>query len=116
LCQVEEVPRLVKALLLCCIASLAACVSARVWDKPGATPALAEADFADCRRLVLDEMWLLGWERNWPPRFYDPQYMPPYYRSQHPFWLDFATSPERELAMVDFCMHSKGYRLQKLPE
>lgn len=101
-------------LLYCCVASMAACATP-VWDKPGATRGLAEADLVECRRLVLDEMWLLGWERNWPPRFYDPQYMPPYYRSQHPFWLDFSTSLEREIAMVDFCMHSKGYRLRALP-
>jgi hypothetical protein len=102
------------ALLMCCAAALAAC-ALPVWQKPGTTRALVDADLTDCRRLVLEDQWRAGWERSWPPQFYDPQYMPPYYRSQHPFWLDFQTSPERELAMVDFCMHSKGYRLERLP-
>lgn len=107
--------RVREALLSLCAASLAACVSVPVWDRPGATPALVDADFDECRRLVLDDMWRLGWERNWPPRFYDPEFMPPYYRSLQPFWFDFSTSLERESAMIDFCMHSKGYRLRKLP-
>ena len=29
--------------------------------------------------------------------------------------LDFTSIPERERALVDFCMHSKGYRLERLP-
>jgi hypothetical protein len=104
-----------RVLLLLCAASLAACARPVVWDKPDVTPDLVNADLMECRRLVLDEMWRLGWERNWPPRFYDPLFMPPYYRSSHPFWLDFSSSLERELAMIDFCMHSKGYRLHALP-
>jgi len=104
-----------RVLALFCVASLAACAGALVWDKPGVTPDLVNADLNECRRLVLDDMWRLGWERDWPPRFYDPLYMPPYYRSSHAFWLDFPSSLERELTMIDFCMHSKGYRLGALP-
>jgi hypothetical protein len=86
-----------------------------VWTKPEATPQLVSTDLADCRRLVADEMWRLGWERNWPPAFYDPLFMPPYYRGMRAFWLDFPRSFEREQALLEFCMHSKGYRLEALP-
>lgn len=102
--------------VLLTIAALAACAStAVVWTKVDATSETAQADFADCRRLALDEMWRLGWERSWPPRFYDPRFMPPYYRGMQPFWLDFPSSFERERALIDFCMHSKGYRLRAVP-
>ena len=99
-----------------CVSWLAACaMTPVVWSKPDATPDLVGQDFADCRRLALDEMWRLGWERSWPPAFYDPLFMPPYYRGRRAFWLDFPLSLERERALVDFCMHSKGYRLERLP-
>ncbi len=104
-----------RVLPLFCVASLAACATPRVWDKPNVTPDLVNTELDECRRLVLDDMWRLGWERSWPPRFYDPLFMPPYYRSSQPFWLDFPSSLERELTMIDFCMHSKGYRLRALP-
>jgi len=98
------------------ILMLVACVTTpRVWTKAEATADLVSADLADCRQLAADEMWQLGWERNWPPRFYDPLFMPPYYQGRRAFWLDFPMSLERERALVDFCMHSKGYRLQALP-
>jgi hypothetical protein len=98
-------------LVLLWAAMLTACSSTPiVWSKAEATPETARADLIDCRQLALDEMWRLGWERSWPPRFYDPRFMPPYYRSMRPFWLDFPLSLERESALVDFCMHSKGYR------
>lgn len=86
-----------------------------VWQKPDSTEALAATDLAECRRLAQDEMWRMGWERSWPPSFYDPLFMPPYYRGPRAFWLDFPSSFERERALVDFCMHSKGYRLEALP-
>ena len=97
-------------------ATLAACATAPVvWTKADATSELASSDLADCRRLAYDEMWRMGWERSWPPRFYDPRFMPPYYRGPRPFWFDFPSSIEREQALIDFCMHSKGYRLERLP-
>jgi hypothetical protein len=97
-------------------AALAACTTTPVvWTKADATRELAVSDLADCRRLAADEMWRLGWERTWPPRFYDPLFMPPYYRGPRAFWLDYPLSIERERALVDFCMHSKGYRLEALP-
>jgi hypothetical protein len=97
-------------------AALGACAIAPVvWTKPDATPTLASQDLAECRHLAADEMWRLGWERSWPPRFYDPLFMPPYYRGPRAFWLEFPLSIERERALVDFCMHSKGYRLEALP-
>jgi hypothetical protein len=40
--------------------------------------------------------------------------MPPYYAWMRPFWFDFPMSLERQQALVDFCMHSKGYRLERL--
>ncbi|HLF12761.1 MAG TPA: hypothetical protein VJA26_16275 [Gammaproteobacteria bacterium] len=86
-----------------------------VWTKLGVEENQAAADIRDCRLLAADEMWRLGWERNWPPRFYDPLFMPPFYRGPRPFWFDFPMSMEREQALVDFCMHSKGYRLQAVP-
>jgi hypothetical protein len=106
-----------KVLLVCCsAASLAACATTPlVWSKLDATAPLVSQDLAECRRLAQDEMWRLGWERNWPPSFYDPLFMPPYYRGLRPFWFDFPSSLERERALVDFCMHSKGYRLEALP-
>lgn len=103
-------------LLLVGAAALAACAMTPVaWTKADGTAELASADLAECRRLAADEMWRLGWERSWPPRFYDPLFMPPYYRGPRAFWLDFPLSLERERALVDFCMHSKGYRLERLP-
>lgn len=94
---------------------LAACALMPVpWSKPGATEDVVTNDFNDCRRLALDQMWRQGWERSWPPAFYDPSFMPPYYRSQRAFWLEFPPSLEREQALVDFCMHSKGYRLERV--
>jgi hypothetical protein len=102
--------------VLFCTAWLAACVMTPVvWTKADATPDLVSLDVADCRRLAFDEMWRLGWERNWPPVFYDPLFMPPYYHGRQAFWLDFPLSIERERALVEFCMHSKGYRLEHLP-
>lgn len=96
--------------------SLAACaMTPVVWTKADATPTLVSSDLADCRHLAADEMWRLGWERSWPPPFYDPLFMPPYYRGPRAFWLDFPMSIERERALVEFCMHSKGYRLEALP-
>ena len=86
-----------------------------VWSKAGVEENQIIADIRDCRMLAADEMWRLGWERNWPPRFYDPLFMPPFYRGPRPFWFDFPMSIEREQALVDFCMHSKGYRLQAVP-
>jgi hypothetical protein len=98
------------------VMTLAACAfTPRIWTKADSTADLARSDLADCRRLAADEMWRMGWERNWPPRFYDPLFMPPYYRGPRAFWLDFPVSLERERALVDFCMHSKGYRLEALP-
>jgi hypothetical protein len=41
--------------------------------------------------------------------------MPPFYHNPRPFWLDFPMSIEREQALIDFCMHSKGYHLERLP-
>jgi hypothetical protein len=97
-------------------AVVAACTGASiVWTKTDATRELVSSDIADCRRLAADEMWRFDWERNWPPRFYDPLFMPPYYGGARPFWHDFPFSIEREKALVDFCMHSKGYRLEAIP-
>lgn len=87
-----------------------------IWTKTGGVAeADVTADLRDCERLADDEMWRMSWQRNWPPGFYDPRYMPPYYRSPRPFWLGFPMSFEREQALVEFCMHSKGYRLERLP-
>ena len=86
-----------------------------VWTKAESTPALVSADLMDCHRLADDASWRLGWERRWPPPFYDPRFMPPYYHGRRAFWLDFPMSLEREQALVDFCMHSKGYHLERLP-
>ena len=66
--------------------SLAACALTPVpWTKAGATEDLVTEDFNDCRRLALDQR--LG--------------SPP--------------SLEREQTLIDSCMHSKGYRLERVP-
>jgi hypothetical protein len=39
----------------------------------------------------------------------------PYYHGRRACWLDFPMSMEREQALVDFCMHSKSYHLERLP-
>ena len=97
-------------------AALTACAAAPLaWSRADATAELAADDLAECRRLGRDEMWRMGWERRWPPPFYDPLFMPPFYRWPRPFWFEFPASVEREHALVDFCMHSKGYRLAALP-
>ena len=61
-------------------------------------------------------MWRMTWENMWPPSFYDPDFMPPYYRAARPFWLGAPNSLELERSLIDFCMHSKGYRLAELPD
>lgn len=95
--------------------SVAGCATTPMtWAKADGGDANAGTDLADCRRLARDEMWRLGWERMWPPRFYDPRFMPPHYMSRYPFWFDYPMSLEREQALVEFCMHSKGYRLEAL--
>jgi hypothetical protein len=97
---------------------LGACVSTPlVWTKTDVGSATADAgtDLQECRRLAEDESWRMTWERRWPPPFYNPRFMPPYYAGMRPFWLDFQRSIEREEALVEFCMHSKGYRLDRLP-
>ena len=66
--------------------SLASCALTPVpWSKAGATEDLVTEDFNDCRRLALDQR--LG--------------SPP--------------SLEREQTFIDSCMHSKGYRLERVP-
>jgi hypothetical protein len=97
-------------------ALLAACAMMPVvLNKPEATPETVATDLDECRHLAADEAWRLGWETRWPPTFYNPAFMPPYYRGRRAFWLDFPMSLERERALVDFCMHSKGYHLESLP-
>jgi hypothetical protein len=87
-----------------------------VWTKPGADPSAANTELADCRTLSVDLMWRMTWEGMWPPSFYDPKFMPPYYGATRPFWLGASNSLELERALIDFCMHSKGYRLSALPD
>lgn len=86
-----------------------------VWTKDDATATLVSSDLTECRRLANDEMWRMGWERVWPPPFYDPRFMPRYYRGMRPFWFDPPASLNLERALVEFCMHSKGYRLESPP-
>jgi hypothetical protein len=105
----------IRALPLLGLLLLQACaMTPVVWTKPGVDDSDAVADLGDCRRLAADEMWRMDWERMWPPSFYDPRFMPPFYRGPRPFWFDFPMSLEREQALIDFCMHSKGYRLEAL--
>jgi hypothetical protein len=82
-----------------------------VWTKPGAEASAARGEIAECRVLAADQMWRMTWEEMWPPRFYDPRFMPPYYRAARPFWLGVPHSLELERSLVEFCMHSKGYQL-----
>lgn len=86
-----------------------------VWTKPDAEPNEANKEVADCRTLALDLMWQMSWEEMWPPSFYDPTYMPPYYGGARPFWLGAPSSLELERSLIEFCMHAKGYRLSALP-
>lgn len=83
------------------------------WSKPETDETQTFADMQDCRYLAADEAWRLGWERSWPPSFYDPHFMPPFYAWSRPFWYDFPSSAEREQSLFQFCMHSKGYRLER---
>lgn len=101
-----------RSLLLSILIALATgCASNIMWAKADTPQSLASQDLAECRQLASDEAWRLRWERNWPPGFYDPAFMPPFYAGRRPFWRYFPNSIEREQALVDFCMHSKGYRL-----
>jgi hypothetical protein len=110
----EEMP--MRAVVFLMALGLVGCaMTPVVWNKDGATSESVAVDIADCRRLAADEMWRSGWERNWPPSFYDPRFMPPFYRGRQPFWFDYPVSIERERALVDFCMYSKGYQLDGLP-
>jgi hypothetical protein len=96
-------------------ASLCACALTPIaWTKPNADPAASRAELDECRALALDEMWRMSWERMWPPAFYDPRFMPPAYAAAQPFWLGGPSSVELEQELVDFCMHSRGYRLLRL--
>ena len=87
-----------------------------MWAKPGAEPGTASREVAECRTLAADLMWRMTWEDMWPPSFYDPRFMPPFYRGTKPFWLGAPDSLELEQSLIDFCMHSKGYRLSALPQ
>jgi hypothetical protein len=93
------------------------CATGQVaWVKVDGSGGNVDSDWRECRMLAADEMWRMSWDTMWPPRFYDPRFMPPFYLNRRPFWYDFPMSLEREQALVDFCMHSKGYRLERLPE
>ena len=87
-----------------------------VWTKPDAEPSAASREVADCRKLAADLMWRMTWEDMWPPSFYDPRFMPPFYRAARPFWLGVPNSLGLEQSLITFCMHSKGYRLSALPD
>jgi hypothetical protein len=87
-----------------------------VWTKPGAEPSATSRELADCRLLATDLMWRMGWEDMWPPFFYDPLYMPPFYRASRPFWLGVPNSLELKQSLITFCMHSKGYRQSPSPD
>ena len=107
----------IRALTLLGFALIGGCVTTPVvWTKPGVDEGDVAVDASHCRDLVVDEGWWASWEATWPPRFYDPLFMPPYYAWPRPFWYEFPLSLEREQALFEFCMHSKGYRLQALPE
>lgn len=95
---------------------LASCATMpMVWAKADGSIGDSTVDLASCRDLAADEMWRMSWDTQWPPRFYNPRFMPPYYLNRRPFWYDFPSSFELEEALVEFCMHSKGYRLERLP-
>jgi hypothetical protein len=120
--HISRIPQMTKwqatrfcAVVLAVLVTQGCANSSVAWTKPGTEVAETAVDLRECRRLANDEAWRLSWERQWPPRFYDRAYMPPFYRGQVPFWDDFPTSFERELALRNFCMHSKGYRLGSMP-
>jgi hypothetical protein len=96
------------------LASAGCAMMPAVWTKADATPDAVVGDLNECHVLADDMAWQMRWERMWPPPFYDPRFMPPFYRAPRAFWLDFPMSLEREQALVDFCMHSKGYRLERV--
>ena len=98
------------------LAVTAACTGVQyVWVNPELGEREALADLRECRMLANDASWRMMWEMRWPPRFYNPRYMPPFYAAPMPFWYGFPMSIEREHALADFCMHSKGYHLEELP-
>jgi hypothetical protein len=111
-------PKKGRLLLLALAASLTlgCAMTPLVWTKPDAEPSAANREVTDCRMLAVDLMWRMTWEDMWPPSFYDPNFMPPYYRGPRPFWLGAPNSLELERSLIDFCMHSKGYRLSALPD
>ena len=84
------------------------------WMKPEADPRASRDELDECRKLALDEMWRMSWERMWPPAFYDPQFMPPMYAAAQPFWLG-GSGRDLQQNLVDFCMYSKGYRPSRVP-
>lgn len=102
--------------LMSSLAALGACTPL-AWEKPGATPNQAKAQFKECARLAGDEAWRNRWRADWPPDFYDPSYMPTHYgRGDHPFWIGYPDSAELEWDLTNFCMHAKGYRRQPINE
>jgi hypothetical protein len=115
--QENAMRRFGNSAILAFAALLASCAIGRsAWVKVDGENADVEFDWRECRQLAADEMWRMSWDTMWPPRFYDPTFMPPFYLNRRPFWYDFPTSIELEQALVDFCMHSKGYRLERLPQ
>jgi hypothetical protein len=84
------------------------------WMKPDADQKASLGEFYDCRKLALDEMWRMSWERMWPPAFYNPMFMPPMYAAAQPFWLG-GSGRDLEQNLIDFCMYSKGYRHSGVP-
>jgi hypothetical protein len=85
------------------------------WMKPEGDSRASPSEIDDCRKLALDEMWRMSWERMWPPAFYNPLFMPPMYAAAQPFWLG-GSSRDLEQSLVDFCMYSKGYRPSRAPQ
>ena len=101
--------------LVTAVTLLQSCATTPIaWMKPDVQQAASPAEFYNCRKLALDEMWRMSWERMWPPSFYDPRFMPPTYAAVQPFWLG-GSGRDLEQSLVDFCMYSKGYRPSRVP-
>lgn len=118
-------PTAIPALLALAV-TLAACGPPMGWQKPGVSLADAEADSRECRELARRQALR---DSFFGPGYYGPGYpgsfayggnpMAPYgpygYRRSG-YYDSYMWQSQREGELQDFCLRSRGYSLQPIPQ
>ena len=107
-------------LIFAAATSLAACAGPpRLWEKEGATPEATTVDLVECRRAARQEAFYEtsyfgfgGFSRFGP--YYGYRHGP-FFRRGPFFWGGSDLRFDREVRLIAFCMHVKGYELVTLP-